>query len=159
MFGTIGFTEILVIAAVALVILGPDKFPGHAKIAMRFIRDIRGYWDEAKRDLAQELKPVKKEIKELEKYKPEDYLDTMITDTVQDTSYNGQGYPKSSTSSVKSTTAKPAEATSTKPVSPTDDAEGASDSGTSPEPSASAVEGTQPYKPDSDYDESQRFPD
>ncbi|MCL4693380.1 MAG: Sec-independent protein translocase protein TatB [Candidatus Hydrogenedentes bacterium] len=157
MFGSIGFTEILVIAAVALVILGPDKFPGHAKIAMRFIRDIRGYWDEAKRDLAQELKPVKKEIKELEKYKPEDYLDTMITDTVQDTSYDGQGYPYSSSS--KTTETKSAEESATKSDSPGEaDPEAAQTESPSESP-ASSPEGTQPYQPESDYDESQRFPD
>ncbi|GMV93915.1 MAG: hypothetical protein AMXMBFR82_36930 [Candidatus Hydrogenedentota bacterium] len=156
MFGSIGFTEILVIAAVALVILGPDKFPGHAKIAMRFIRDIRGYWDEAKRDLAQELKPVKKEIKELEKYKPEDYLDTMITDTVQDTSYDGQGYPYSS--SGKTTETKPAEQSTTE-AGASDDADAGTESESPTDSPASSPEGTQPYQPESDYDESQRFPD
>lgn len=157
MFGSIGFTEILVIAAVALVILGPDKFPGHAKIAMRFIRDIRGYWDEAKRDLAQELKPVKKEIKELEKYKPEDYLDTMITDTAQDTSYDGQGYPYSS--SGKTTETKPAEESAAEPNAANESDTGTVQSESQTDSSASGVEGTQPYQPESDYDEFKRYPD
>jgi len=155
MFGTIGFTEIIVIAGVALVILGPDKFPSHAKIAIRFIRDIRGYWDEARRDLTEELKPVKKEIRELEKYKPEDYLETMTTDSTEDTSFDGQGYPYSEegpgddTSGTESGSAesKPDEAAKGEPVAD--------------EPAADAgVEGTTPYAPDEDYvDESEKFPD
>lgn len=150
MFGTIGITEILVIAAVALVILGPDKFPSHAKIAMRFFRDIRGYWDEAKRDLAEELKPIKKEMKELEKYKPEDYLDSMTGDQPEDSNYDAQGYPYSPESAKKSV----AETTGT------DTAEApAPDSGETPA-AGSGVEGTKPYAPDKDYvDDSQRYPD
>ncbi|MBX7256599.1 MAG: Sec-independent protein translocase protein TatB [Candidatus Hydrogenedentes bacterium] len=77
MFNNIGITEMLVIAAVALLILGPDKFPGHAKIALRFMRDIRSYWEEAKRDIAEEIKPFKKELKELEKIKPEEFIDSL----------------------------------------------------------------------------------
>jgi sec-independent protein translocase protein TatB len=152
MFGSIGIAEILVIAAVALVILGPDKFPGHAKIAMRFFRDIRGYWDEAKRDLTEELKPVKKEIKELEKYKPEDYLESMTMDQSEDTSYDGQGYPYGEDSSKKNG------AEAEKPGEQNDTASGEPDPTT---PSSEAgVEGTAPYAPDKDYvDESQRYPD
>lgn len=77
MFNNLGIFEMLVIAGVALIILGPDKFPGHAKIALRFMRDIRTYWDEAKRDITEELKPFKKELKELEKIKPEEFIDSL----------------------------------------------------------------------------------
>ncbi len=157
MFGTIGFTEILLIAAVALVILGPEKFPGHAKIAMRFIRDIRGYWDEAKRDLTEELKPVKKEIKELEKYKPEDYLESMTADSSEDTNYDGQGYPYGENSK-ESKSEGPAETTENKAEEPQDKTE---DESAPVEPADDAgVAGTTPYAPDKDYaDDSERFPD
>lgn len=155
MFGSIGFTEILVIAAVALVILGPDKFPGHAKIAMRFFRDIRGYWDEAKRDLAQELKPVKKEIKELEKYKPEDYLDSMTMDRSEDTSYDGQGYPGTGKSTPDASKNAATGSTESAPTEPP-----AAESKPADAPSNPSVDGTEPYTPDADYvDESQRYPD
>lgn len=157
MFGTIGFTEILLIAAVALVILGPEKFPGHAKIAMRFIRDIRGYWDEAKRDLTEELKPVKKEIKELEKYKPEDYLESMTMDSSEDSDYDGQGYPYGETTSESTSEEK----TETDEGNPEESQEPASTESEPVEPSANVgVEGTKPYAPDKDYaDDSERFPD
>ena len=166
MFGSIGLAEILVIAGVALVILGPDKFPGHAKIAMRFFRDIRGYWDEAKRDLTEELKPVKKELKELEKYKPEDYIDSMTTDRSEDTSYDGQGYPygktaegsaadkKTSASQTEPGETEEAKAETTEPSAEAGEPEPATPS------TEAGVEGTKPYAPDKDYvDESQRYPD
>ena len=40
MFGISGF-ELLIIAAFALVILGPDKIPGAARTAGRFIRQFK----------------------------------------------------------------------------------------------------------------------
>jgi sec-independent protein translocase protein TatB len=78
----IGLAEILVIAAVALVLLGPEKFPEFAKIVIRTVRDIRTYVNEAKRDLAQEFKPVKKEFRELSRYEPEKYLESLSKSVV-----------------------------------------------------------------------------
>ena len=60
MFG-IGFPEMIIIAGIALVVIGPEKFPDFAKIVMRTIRDIRGYVDEARQEINKELKPMKKE--------------------------------------------------------------------------------------------------
>lgn len=99
MFGNIGMTELLIIAGVALIFLGPDKFPGHAKIAMRFIRDIRTYWDEAKRDIMEELKPIKKELRELERYRPEEVIDRLVGEESEASPENpdGPGYPYSET--------------------------------------------------------------
>jgi len=36
MFGSIGFTELILIAGVALMVLGPEKFPEFAKMAAQF---------------------------------------------------------------------------------------------------------------------------
>lgn len=77
MFGSIGITEIMVIAGVALIFLGPEKFPEFAKIAARTVRDLRRYVDEAKRDLSEELKPVKKELNELTRYDPTEYIEKL----------------------------------------------------------------------------------
>lgn len=93
MFESIGLQEMIVIAGVALIILGPEKFPGHAKIALRFMRDIRNYWDEAKRDLADELKPIQKELRELGKYKAEDYLDALTDGKSEDIDSHVSGFP------------------------------------------------------------------
>ena len=159
--GNLGFTEILMIAAVALIFLGPEKFPAQAKIFMRLLRDVRGYWDEAKRDLAEELKPVKKELKELEKYKPEDYLDSITSDD-QDTSLDAQGYPKTG----EETGAKKQEATSessTQEAAPAGRSESTEWKREDETPAAEGgVAGTQPYEPEKprDYVETpQQYPD
>ena len=80
----IGPTELLLIAGVALVVIAPEKFPDFAKIVMRTIRDVRGYVDEAKRELTEELRPVKDEMRELSRYNPEDYIESMA-DSVMET--------------------------------------------------------------------------
>ncbi|MCH7910839.1 MAG: twin-arginine translocase TatA/TatE family subunit [Candidatus Hydrogenedentes bacterium] len=77
MFGSIGITELLLIAAIALMFLGPEKFPEFAKIMARTIRDIRGYVQDAQKDIAKELKPIKKELDDLSKIDPEAYLDKL----------------------------------------------------------------------------------
>lgn len=73
----IGGPELLVIAAFALIILGPEKFPTQAKVFLRMIREFREHWDDAKRDIMTELNPVKKEFRELKKFKPEELLDKL----------------------------------------------------------------------------------
>ena len=64
-------SEILIIAAVALVFIGPERFPEFAKIVMRTVRDLRRYVDDMKDDVREELRPVSNEIKKLSRYDPE----------------------------------------------------------------------------------------
>lgn len=80
----IGPGEMVLIAVVALVVIGPEKFPEFAKIALRTFRDLRGYMDDVKGELRKELQPVKKEIDQVSKYKPEDYIDAMTGETAKD---------------------------------------------------------------------------
>jgi Tat protein translocase TatB subunit len=80
----IGTAELLVIAAAALIILGPEKFPTQAKVFLRMLREFREHWDDAKRDIMNEINPVKKEFRELTKYKPEDLLDRLTGETQDD---------------------------------------------------------------------------
>ncbi|MCX5771661.1 MAG: Sec-independent protein translocase protein TatB [Candidatus Hydrogenedentes bacterium] len=87
MFNSIGVGEIVVIAVIALIVMGPEKFPEFAKIAMRAFRDVRGYVDDIKKEMANELNPVKREINQLARYKPEEYIDKLasaITAAVED---------------------------------------------------------------------------
>lgn len=70
----IGFTEMIVIGAIALVVIGPEKFPEVAKIFIRTVRDLRGYWEEAKSSINEELKPIKKEMNTLTAYDPKKIL-------------------------------------------------------------------------------------
>jgi len=77
MFGNLGMSEVMIVAVIALVVLGPEKFPEYAKIAMRAYRDFRGYIDDIKREMANELKPVKDEIRELARHNPEEYVEDL----------------------------------------------------------------------------------
>ena len=77
MFGNLGMSEIMIIAVIALIVLGPEKFPEYAKIAMRAYRDFRGYIDDIKREMSEELKPVKDELRELARHNPEEYVEDL----------------------------------------------------------------------------------
>lgn len=85
MFGSVGITEMMIIAGIALVIMGPDKFPEFAKIVARTVKDVRGYVSAAQRDIAKEMAPVKKELEKLAKIDPEEYIDSLTGDALKDT--------------------------------------------------------------------------
>lgn len=73
----IGFTEMVLIAGLALIIIGPEKFPDFAKLVVRTIRDLRGYVEEMKDEVSKELKPIKKEMDTLSRIDPEKYIDSL----------------------------------------------------------------------------------
>ncbi len=86
MIGNLGMGEMLIIAVVALVVMGPEKFPEFAKIALRAFRDVRGYVDDVKREMTNELRPVRKELDQLARHKPEEYIDRLtgaVTDAME----------------------------------------------------------------------------
>ncbi|WP_457639716.1 Sec-independent protein translocase protein TatB [Persephonella sp.] len=56
MFG-IGFTELIVIFIVALIVLGPKRLPEVAKTLGKFYREIRSTVDEVKEVVVEEPKP------------------------------------------------------------------------------------------------------
>jgi sec-independent protein translocase protein TatB len=51
----IGFWELVIIALVALVIIGPERLPEFARDAGRIVRKIRNFIQRAKRELEKEL--------------------------------------------------------------------------------------------------------
>lgn len=51
----IGFGEILVIAIVALVVLGPERLPKAARFAGLWVRRARAQWNSVKDELEREL--------------------------------------------------------------------------------------------------------
>ena len=87
----IGIGEMVVIAGIALVIIGPEKFPEFAKICVRTIRDLRSYVEETKDELRKEITPIKKEIDEVSRYDPESYIDA-LTDSRDESDYYGTNY-------------------------------------------------------------------
>ena len=78
MFGSIGVFEIIIIAGIALMVLGPEKFPEFAKMAARLVRDIRSYGSEIQSEIAKEIKPMQKELDDLSKIDPEKYIDSLV---------------------------------------------------------------------------------
>ena len=83
-----GFGEIILIAGIALVVIGPEKFPDFAKILLRTFRDVRQQFDEMKTDISKELQPMKRELNELTKQDPEKYIDALMADE-EDQAENG----------------------------------------------------------------------
>ncbi len=63
----IGFTELLVIAIVALVVLGPERLPKAARFAGLWVRRARNQWDSVKQELERELQAeeIKKHMQDV----------------------------------------------------------------------------------------------
>lgn len=76
----VGFTEMIIIAGIALVVIGPEKFPDFAKLVIRTIRDLRSYVDEVKTEVGKEFKPLKKELDALSRIDPEKYIDSLTAE-------------------------------------------------------------------------------
>jgi len=74
----IGMWELIVIGGVALVFIGPEKFPDFAKIVIRTVRDLRGYVDDVKSEVVSEINPLKKEMNRLSRIDPEKYIDALV---------------------------------------------------------------------------------
>jgi Tat protein translocase TatB subunit len=61
MFG-IGMPELLVIAALALILIGPKKLPDLAKSIGKTLGELRRATDDVKESLLEEIKPIKDEL-------------------------------------------------------------------------------------------------
>ena len=83
----IGFSEMLVIAVVALVVLGPERLPKAARFAGLWVRRARAQWnsvkDELERELAadelkRELQQARDALQRAEIHLPDDTLGDII---------------------------------------------------------------------------------
>jgi sec-independent protein translocase protein TatB len=69
----IGSTELLVVALLAAVVLGPERLLRVARAAGRMVREVKAYFGalsdelQSELDLLDELKDVQQEIKKLER--------------------------------------------------------------------------------------------
>lgn len=55
MFGGVGFTEMLLLAVIALIVVGPEKLPGIARTAGQLTRKARNAWQGLQSELQAEL--------------------------------------------------------------------------------------------------------
>jgi Tat protein translocase TatB subunit len=74
----IGMGEMIFIAVIALVVLGPEKFPQYAKMFLRAFKDFRGYMDEVKTDVVREINPIRRELDKINRTDPEKLIDTLM---------------------------------------------------------------------------------
>jgi Tat protein translocase TatB subunit len=75
--GSLGIGELILLAGIALIVIGPDKFPDFARIVGRTVRDLKGYVNDVKQDISEELKPVRDEVQKLSSHRPEEYFDAL----------------------------------------------------------------------------------
>ncbi len=61
----IGPLELLILAGIGLMVMGPEKFPAFAKMAVRFMGDLRSYMDEVRTEVSREIRPVQQEMNKL----------------------------------------------------------------------------------------------
>jgi Tat protein translocase TatB subunit len=116
----LGLGEIIVIAAIALVIMGPEKFPEFVKIAMRAYRDLRGYIDDIKREMAEELHPITRELQQLSRYNPEDYVENLAkaVTSIGEEDHASAPEEKPSDTPAEESAPSPAESAQAQPTAP-----------------------------------------
>ena len=74
----LGMTEIIAIGVIALVVIGPEKFPDFAKMVFKTIRELRGHVDDLKHEVNKEINPLKGKFDELRRIDPEKYIDQLV---------------------------------------------------------------------------------
>ena len=62
MFFDIGPLELIALAVIAMLVLGPDKLPRYAADAARVLRQVRRMANDAKAEMSRELGPELQEI-------------------------------------------------------------------------------------------------
>jgi sec-independent protein translocase protein TatB len=61
-FFDIGPLELIALAVIAMLVLGPDKLPGYAADAARVLRQVRRMANDAKAEMSRELGPELQDI-------------------------------------------------------------------------------------------------
>ena len=102
----IGFSELMVIAVVALVVIGPERLPRVARTAGHLMGRLQRYVNDVKADISREM-----ELEELRKFKDEFAKTAQTVQTqVNDEIYKSEDFFKSIASDVNphADAAKPA---------------------------------------------------
>lgn len=64
MFG-IGLGEFVILAILAIIVLGPEKLPGAARTLGRFVWEIRRAWDEVRDTVREEVMHIQQPLQEV----------------------------------------------------------------------------------------------
>ena len=105
----IGLGELVVLAAVALLVFGPDRLPKAAAQAGRFVRDLRAMAASARKELSDsaDLGDIQSDFKSIADLHPKRLVSSMLSDPTPDPA------------SAPAPTARPASAANPSPPSPT----------------------------------------
>jgi sec-independent protein translocase protein TatB len=109
----IGFSELMVIAVVALVVIGPERLPRVARTAGHLMGRLQRYVNDVKADINREM-----ELEELRKFKDEFEKTAQTVQTqVNDEIYKSEDFFKSIASEVNphAESSKPAQSAETGP--------------------------------------------
>lgn len=85
MFG-IGFTELVIIAVIALMVLGPERLPEVARQLGVFVRDLRRMYNNLRADLGPEFDEIEHSIRELRSMDPRQQIRSYGRDLLTDLS-------------------------------------------------------------------------
>jgi sec-independent protein translocase protein TatB len=66
----IGFSELLVVVVLAVLVLGPDKLPEAMKDFAKLVKKVKKMWNDATKDITRELE-LEEMKEEVQKYKDE----------------------------------------------------------------------------------------
>jgi len=122
----IGFTEMLLIGVVALVVIGPERLPKVAREVGTYVARVRRFVQNAKRDIETELH--NEDLQKILQQQQDDIqnLKEMVNDTKRDVAFdeieealNAVEEPKSSEPEKTTRTPASAEPTEPKPASST----------------------------------------
>jgi sec-independent protein translocase protein TatB len=108
----IGLPELLVIAAVAVIVFGPHRLPEFARSAGRFLRTLRQMVNSAQADLRRELGPEFSDL-DVRDLNPRAFVKKHLLDGIDSDDLDAHDKPVSST--VDATTSTPALAAGERP--------------------------------------------
>lgn len=107
----IGLGELVVLAAVALLVFGPDRLPKAAAQAGRFVRDLRAMAASARKELSDsaDLGDIQSDFKSIADLHPKRLVSSMLSDPT----------PDPASAPAPAPAARPASAANPSPPSPT----------------------------------------
>ena len=83
MFGDLGFGELIGLAVLALILVGPDRLPTVAADAAKLIKKLRGYASTATEQIKESLGPGYEDLKP-EDLHPKNFIKKQLNEALSD---------------------------------------------------------------------------